>query len=150
MYWIALANTNLYRIYSYENSTKAPSLTLLKEMSHPESKSRERELMTDRPGHYKTMGEARGTYSGHADPKEDEIDHFLHQLAEQFEMGRVANQYNKLILIAPPHVNGIISKHINKNVERLIISNLKKDYTHFQSHELSQFLHEHWKDLTKV
>lgn len=146
MYWIVLANTNLCRIYLYERETH--QLSLLREESHPESKSKSSDLASDRPGRYSTSGKAHGTYSSHTDPKDDEIDHFLKMLADEFEAGRVANQYEKLILIAPARVNGILSKHLNKNVARLIIDNVKKDYTHLAPHELTKFVHENWKELS--
>ncbi len=150
MYWIILANSNMYRIYLYKRKTN--ELSLLKEELHPKSKAKESQLITDRPGRYKTSHQtrgayARGAYAWHTDPKQNEIDHFLKSLADELEIGRSINQYEKLVLIAPPHVSGTILKHLDKNVEPLLFNNIKKDYTHFEERDLSKFLHEEWLSL---
>lgn len=138
MYWVVLTNTNLYRIYQFEKGSE--QLSLLKEISHPESKSKSSDLGADRPGHYGTSSNTRGAYSPHATPKEDEIDKFLRMLADELEAGRTNNHYEGLILISPPKVNGTLAKHLNKNVEQLIIKDIKKDHTHFAIHELKKFM----------
>lgn len=145
MSWIILANGNMYRIYNYEESHR--ELTLLKEMQHPESKEKISDLMTDKPGHYKTREGSRGSFSPHSDPHENEIDAFLQTLAKEIETGRVTNQYNDIILIAPSHINGMLSKHINKHTK--VSGQILKDYTNFTQKELLNYLRDEWLDIVK-
>lgn len=146
MYWIVLTDTNLCRIYSCEG--KAKPLSLFKEIKHPESKKKREELVTDRHGGYQAGNKAtRGVYVEHIDPQEEEIEHFWQQLAKEFEVGRAANQYKKLILIAAPRVSGKLIKHVDKNVKNLLINNIQKDYMHFKEHEIGEFVHDNWREL---
>lgn len=144
MYWIVLATTNQYRIYNYQK--EGHQLTLFKEESHPESKAKISDLVTDKQGHYKA-GASHGAYSPHTSPQEDEIDRFLRTLAEECKAGKANNQYENIILIAPPKVDGILAKHFDKHVKNQVISNLKKDYIHFSTEELNQFLRDNWLEL---
>ena len=145
MYWITLANTNQYRIYSYDLSDH--QLTLIKEELHPENKNKEAEFVSDRPGHYKTSGTSHGAFS-EPDHKAQEIDRFLSALASEFENGRNKNEFEQLIFIASPEVNGILSKHLNKHLTSLMCNEVKKDYIHFSDQELSLFLRNNWRELT--
>lgn len=146
MSWIVLANSSHYCIYDFHQ--KPCDLTLLKENQHDESRLKQIDLSSDRPGRYKTSTSTKGTYESRVDPKENEIDHFIHELAVELETGRTSNNYDELVLIAPPHISGILSKHLNKNIKRLIVGNEKKDYTNMPKKELLTHLQEHWKEIT--
>jgi len=145
MYWIIIANTNLYKIYEYKK--EIDELTLLKEDADADCKKKDTDLVSDGPGHYKTSMLARGAYSSHADAKKDEIDHFLKSLVHECESGRTNHQYKKIILLASPGVDGILSKHLNKNLEPLIANNMKHDCSHLAVHELHDFIRHNWREL---
>lgn len=142
MIWIATANTNTCRIYSYDKNHS--KLSLLKEIQHPEMRLKTSDsLTTDRPGHYQANESARGAYSPHRDAKEVKIDNFSREIAEELDQGRKANSYEKLILIASPHMHGLINHHLNKHVKDLVINNIEKDLQHLNARELLDFLQAH-------
>ncbi|MDF3054880.1 MAG: uncharacterized protein K0Q74_787 [Gammaproteobacteria bacterium] len=145
MYWIILTDASVYRIFTYEKDSQ--NLSLLEEKFHPESKEKISDLVTDRPGHYQTPGTTRGAYSEHQDPKKIENAHFSKELASYLEQGRTQNKYEGLILIAPPKANGLLLSYLSKEVKKLIISNLKKDYVYFTQHELIDFITKNWREL---
>ncbi|KTC89532.1 host attachment protein [Fluoribacter dumoffii] len=136
--WIIAADTTTCRIY--QATTKPYELTLLKELQHPESKLKDIELTSDRSGRYQTGTSAQGMYSQESDPKEIEIDAFARQIAEELNHSRNKNEYEKLIVVAPPHMNGLLFHHLNKHVNQLVVHNLKNDVIHLKEHELSEFL----------
>lgn len=138
MKWILVTNGNRCCIYQFKKSSK--ELVFLKELSHPESRLQGIDLKTDRPGHYQTSGSARGAYSPHEEPKEHEVQVFLKSISEELNKDKSTNQYDQLILIAPPHVNGSLQKSLSKNVKQSITINLKKDYTHLTTKELLETL----------
>lgn len=139
--WILTADSNTCRLYNY--SEKPEQLTLVKEIKHPENKLRDIELTSDKPGHYKTSSGAHGAFSQPSDPKEIKIEDFSREIAKALEHGRNTHGYEKLIVIAPPHMNGLLLQHLNKHVSDLITHNIKKDIPHFTDHELLDFLHQH-------
>jgi protein required for attachment to host cells len=140
MYWIILADTALYRIYNYERKTK--QLSLVAEKYHPESRAKAGELTASRYGHYKTRNKGGGAYESPLDPKEEEVNRFLKTLSEIIDAGRINNQYEKFILIAPPKTTGIIKAHFNKNTASLMLKNIQKDYMHLSEGEFKKFLYE--------
>jgi protein required for attachment to host cells len=145
MYWIVLADSALFRIYSYEQKTK--QLSLLAEKYHPESRAKIIDLAVNNVGHYKTRTKARGAYSSRTNPKQEEIESFLKILVEQIEAGRISNQYKKFILIALPRVVGFIVKHLSEATQRLMGNNIKKDYVHLPEQEFRKFLQTRWREL---
>lgn len=134
MVWLVTANTNSCRIFSYEKNPN--TLTLVKEMNHPASKLKSFDLASDGPGHYKSDGSSRGTFSPNETPKENEINFFSREIAKALDAARRQNAYRSLVFAIPPHMNGLIHEHLENHVKDCIISNIKKDYTHLKEHEI--------------
>ena len=142
MIWVVTANTNTCRFYNYDKNHS--KLSLLKEISRPEIRLKASDsLTTDRPGHYQINESARGAYSPHTEPKEVEIDNFSREIAQELNKGRNANAYEKLILIALPHMHGLLDLHLNKHVKELVINSIQKDLQHLNNMELVEFLKTH-------
>ena len=139
--WILTTDSNTCRLYNY--TEKPELLTLVKEIKHPENKLRDTDLTSDKPGHYKASGGAHGAFSQQSDPKEIKIEDFSREIAKALDHGRNTHAYEKLIVIAPPHMNGLLLKHLNKLVKDLVTHNIKKDIPHCTDRELLDFLHQH-------
>lgn len=136
-------NTNTCRFYNY---VKHPAqLTLLKEINHPENKLRSGDITSDRPGHYKAGQSAHGAYSPHMEAKEIEIDNFSREIVNELNIERIKKEYDELIIISAPHMNGLLFQHINKHVKDLVINNIEKNLLHLSDHELLNFLQTHTK-----
>ena len=139
--WILTTNSNTCKLYNY--SEKPEQLTLIREISHPENKLKDIDLTSDKPGHYKANGGAHGAFSQPSDPKEIKIDDFAREIANALDHGRNTHNYEKLIVIAPPHMNVLLFQHLNKHVKDLVTHNIKKDIPHYTKRELLDFLHQH-------
>lgn len=139
MTWVVNTNTNTCHIYYYQkNPTR---LTLLKEIKHLENKLKKEDfLASERPGQYHTGGSPSGAYLPHTDPKEVEIDNFSREIAKELNQGRKTHAYETLIIITPPHMNGLLFQHLDKHVKDLVINNIQKDLQHLKNHELLDFL----------
>ncbi len=144
MTWVVIANSNACRIYHY---SKIPSkIVLIKEINHPENRLKTGDFLTsDRAGHYQTDGGARGSYMPHTDPKTVEIANFSREIASELNQGRNTQAYKELILITPPHMNGILSANLDKNVKSLVKKEIQKDVMHLAPQELLDFLKVHLK-----
>jgi protein required for attachment to host cells len=140
MTWVLLMNSNEYRIFSFSKKNK--TLSLIKESHHPENKGRNEDLVSDRPGHYNTNNSAGGAYAQHTDPKEVKVDQFVHEIGKALDDARNHQQFEKLIIIAPPKTYGQLSQHLNKNVEKMVTQHIQKDLVFFKEHELLNFLLE--------
>lgn len=139
MSWLMVANACSCRIYEFDQHPQR--LTLVKEMNHPENRLKKSDYLTsDRPGHYHADPSIRGAYSPHSDPKEIEVSNFAREIAEVLNQGRNMHCYDELILVSPPHMKGLLTKHINKHVKDLIVKEIAKDIVQLPEHELLTFL----------
>lgn len=136
--WVVIANSNICRIYHYHKNPD--QLTLVKTINHPENRLRDIDLTSDKPGRYRAGESAHGAYSQPSDPKEIKIDDFSREIDKELDHGRKTNAYEKLIIISPPHMKGILSLHINKHVKDLVTHNIEKDVLQMADHELVDFL----------
>ena len=68
--WILVANASIARLYANHGPKKG--LQLMKEMSHPESREKVSNLVSDRPGHNPGSGNGHGSFVPAADPKQHE------------------------------------------------------------------------------
>lgn len=142
MIWIININSNLCRIYHYQK--KPMQLTLMKEIQHPELRMKEEAMLTsDRPGHFHSSTTARGAFEPRTDPKEAEIDHFMRDVSKELTEGRVKNLYDHIIIIAPPHVMGLLTQHLDKHVKELVTNQIQKDLIYLKEHELLEFIKTH-------
>ena len=141
MIWVINSNSSICHIYEYHK--KNSQLNLIKELQHPENKLKKEDFLSDKPGHYKSNTSTRGAYSQETDPKETKIDSFYREIAKELDQARCNQNYDELIIIAPPHLNGLLFQHLDKHVKELVIHNIKKDLLQLPDHELIKFLQIH-------
>ena len=140
--WVVVANAS--RAFFYASSKADPDLQLIKKLYHPEGKLKETELGPDQPGHNQ-----KGSYEPHTSAKELEKEHFVKQLCEEMEHGRVSNTYTAIIVIAEPHFYGLIHRLAPHQVQKLIQNHFPKDYAHFSEHDLEMTLKDLLADTLK-
>ncbi len=124
--WIIVTNASTARIYAL-NGTR--HLDLLHQLNHPDSRKKDSELMSGSLGRYKVRsGAGGGNYSSKTDPKEGEAEHFAQEIAHLLEHGRTTNDFESVILVAPPHFEGLLNKHCSTHVRDKISRVIHKDY----------------------
>jgi protein required for attachment to host cells len=144
MIWVVNSNTNLCRIYNYH---KAPAqLTLFKELHHPEARAKNSDYLTsDKPGKYIGHDTAHGAYAPHTDPKAVEIEKFSREIASELEHARKVKSFEKLIIITPSHMSGLLLNQLDKHVKELVTHKIHKDLLHLSDKELLDYLKENAK-----
>ena len=110
---VIVTDSNTCCIYDYQK--KSSTLTLHKQLQHLENKLKTTELVSDSQGRFKTDGNAHGAYSQPTDPKEVKIDQFAREISKELDAERNNHEYESLVLIAAPHVHGLINSHLNNN-----------------------------------
>mgnify|MGYP001563900113 CR=1 FL=1 len=147
MIWVISLNSSLGHIYSYE--PKKHKLILLKSLENPSAKLKESDLVSDRPGHYQTMHSAKGAYEAASSPHEVELDHFTKILADFLKKGLDNHQYKQLILCSEPHVGGILLINLDKQVEKKLLVNIKKNFVEENESVLLNYLKDNWWDIIR-
>ncbi|HVV69851.1 MAG TPA: host attachment protein [Gammaproteobacteria bacterium] len=142
---ILVANASEAKLY--ETERLGEKMDLINEYSHPASREKRLELVTDRPGHFATKGTgvSRGAYD-ESDPKEVEADKFAQQLAKIVIEICDNHHDDKMVIVAAPHFHGLLNKHYDEQAKEQITHAIEKDYTKMPMKKLMGYLGE----LTKL
>lgn len=140
MTWILIANSSEAKLYATQNINN--EWQMVNEWQHPQSREKDSDLVSDKPGRFHSRAFNRGAYEDTSDPKQVEADNFANQLATMLNEGRNTNQYQKLIIAATPHFHGLLNKHCNSHVATMIILQLEKDYTKLTLPEIKKHITE--------
>jgi len=142
--WVLVANGSEARVFNL--TKRSEGLQLVSEHLHPTSRMKGEKLASDRPGTYMGDSNSMGSASGYEEatsPKDYEIDRFAHELAGILNSGRTANSYGKLAVVAPSAFRGLLNKHMNDQVKKLVAHQIDKDYTKVNERELLGQLEPH-------
>lgn len=132
---------NASEAYSYATTRLGKSLELIKSYQHPQSREKGIDLVSDRSGGYQISSTSHyGSRAQPTPPKEIEAERFAHSLVEELSHMLNRQQYELLILIAPPHFLGLLKKYAHPRVLSTVIVNLEKDYTKLSRPELLSHL----------
>lgn len=134
--WILVASASNAYLYTIDNLRNG-NLSALKEFSHPQSREKGSDLITDGPGHVNLGSTSRSTYEKN-EPKELEADHFSRELVNALNHGYNNHEFEQLVLVAAPHFYGLINKHLKFNSSKII--HVPKDYTKLNEHDLLESL----------
>lgn len=125
--WILVANASLAKLYANLGPNKG--LTLVKELIHPESRQKNSELVTDRPGHQATAASGQGSKLPQTAPKTYEAKLFAQEIAQELYLGRAKNAFGRAIVFAPPAFMGMLNAVLDNPTAQLITDRFEKDYT---------------------
>lgn len=137
---ILVCNASRAFIYLTKEQHPKNPLQLIIELNHAESRQKGLELVSDRPGHYRTDHTTRGAYTANVDPKEHEKDIFAKDIVGYLANSFKNNHFDKLIIISPSHFWGLLEKHLSKNILQSINKIIQKDYTQSTEPELREIL----------
>jgi hypothetical protein len=119
MIWVVNYNAVDCHIYLYEKNI--PKLNLIKELKDPKNRSNK-------------------------DPKNVEVDNFAREIATALEQGRNDHAYEELIVIGPPHMNGLLFKHVTKYVKEMVKAEFQKDFQNINAKDLLEFIQKQEKE----
>lgn len=125
--WILVANASLARVYEHLGPNKG--LRLVKELLHPESRLKNSELVTDRPGSMASTGNGQGAKTPQTEPKAHEAKVFAQELAQELYHGRTKNAFGRAIVFAPPSFMGMLNAVMDSPTAQLVTDRFEKDYT---------------------
>lgn len=156
--WVLISDASRARLFQAgEHGTRELGLTLLRKFEHPESRERNSDLVTDRPGRTQQSispnmrggtsnrgnpgggQQATGNRSGMepaTSPKKIEHEGFARELAHELEKGLNENAYVNLIVAANPEFLGLLRGAMSDQVKKHVTASLDKDYTAMDVREL--------------
>lgn len=105
----------------------APKLELEREIV--QDNPPDREQGSDQPGRAFSSASPRRSAMEETDFHQLEQDRFAAQMADMLKKRALANEFDRLIVVAPPRTLGEMRKHYHKQVEQRLIGEIGKDLT---------------------
>ena len=136
--WILVANASSANLYM--NNGPKKGLEKISEYEHAASREKASDLVSDRPGHFKSAGNGHGAYVPPSDPKQNEAQQFASKLTRDLEQGRTSNAFQRLILVAPPQFMGLIKNSASQALMGMMTDHFEKDYTKVDEKTLADHL----------
>lgn len=136
--WILVANASSASLYM--NNGPKQGLEKIRTYEHAASREKASDLVSDRPGHFKSAGNGRGAYVPPTDPKQNEAQQFALELTRELEHGRTSNEFQRLILVAPAQFMGLIKSNTGSALRNLVSDHFEKDYTKLDERTLTGHL----------
>lgn len=140
--WLVIFDSVVCRIYDY-NKRKQNHIPLIQEIKQPDNKLRDIDLTADRAGRYHGKGFTNGgTFSQESDPKERNIQRFAQQISKTLTRSFNNHEFEKLIVVAAPHMIGLLSKYLDKQVKKCIVHKVEKNAVQLNENKLTDYVHE--------
>lgn len=123
--WVVVANGATTKIYKME---KFPKLSLLHELSHPESRLMNHEIAGDKPGRsFDSLGMGRHSYESHHSPKELEVDKFAKEVGEKLSSDFQKGAFQRLYVISSPAFLGRLRQWFPAKLKEAIVAEVSKE-----------------------
>lgn len=135
--WIVVADDAYARIFRLENHR---NLEEVETLVHPESRLREQDLVSDRPGRtFESHTVARRSLGQTISPKKQEAIVFAKLVANYLNEAVASGKCVKFYLAASPSFLGLLRPQLNKATTKLIESEINKEITHLDKKEICDF-----------
>lgn len=127
-------------LFRNKDSVREPKLELLAEEERKTPSTAD--LGDDQPGRaFQSSGTARGAYET-TDLHQQAEDEFALEMAELL-IFHMKNDDRQAIMIAPPHVLGLMRKHLPDDIRQRLIAEIDKDYAGRTALEVTELLDKH-------
>lgn len=123
--WVVVADTSRARIFAADKP--ASDLAEIEDLSHPEARLHEADLIADRPGSGRSHGSGSFSMGESGVYKDAEASRFAHDVCERVEAGRVQGQFQKLYVIAAPQFLGLLRKHQSSATRQMVAAEISKN-----------------------
>lgn len=136
--WIVVANGSQAKIFRLN---QFPKLEVLRLFEHPESRLRDTDLTSSRPGRtFDSHGVGRHAYEAKSDPKELEIEKFAKSLGEHLSRSYEKGEFVHLYLFAGPSFLGLLRSHLTRATQEVILAEIAKDMIDHPTVDIEQHL----------
>lgn len=138
--FVLVADGRKSLFFRNEGDGAFPNLIVERKDGHADLK--DREIKSDGPGSaFASNGAGRSSYE-ETDFHQQEEDRFAAETAEMLKARALRNEYDALVVVAPPRTLGELRKHYHKEVERRLVAEVPKDLVNVPVAEIEKVLQE--------
>ncbi len=136
--WIIVASATMARIFAAKNPHGLMEVEVL---THPESRTREHDLVSDRAGRsFASTGHTSNAMERPHTQHEVEEGLFALEICRRLEAARQQGLFSRLYLIANPVFLGILREHMDKGVTSLVVGEIHKNIISLKPEEVRKYL----------
>ena len=136
--WIVVADSSRARIFYAANRVKP--LTAVTELNFPESRLREQDIYTDRPGRlFESANESRSAIET-PDIREQQQQAFAREICEALDAGRNRQRFETLMVVAPPTFLGALRQSMNHQLEKMVDKSVQKNLVNEEEARIREYL----------
>jgi len=144
---IVVADQSEADFYELEQRDMPPRL--VQRLEDADAHLHDRDLKSDRPGriftHAPSTAGRRGAVTHHStggerSPRKVEAERFARRIVEALDEARRQQQYDRLIVMAPPAFLGLLRKEMPAAVHALLSAEIAKDLVHEPPEALGDYL----------
>lgn len=137
--WVVVADAARARVLASQG--KLRPFGNIEQFVHGESRLRDTEQVSDRPGRsFDSFGAGRHSMEAPTEPSDQEATRFAATIAERLHKGRVDNEFDDLVLVAPPRFLGTLRKALDKESAALVRAELDKEFSQLDDEEIRRRL----------
>ena len=135
--FVVVADGKKMLFFRNEGDAAFPKLQVERKRETTDAKDRDQK--TDAPGRAFGVGAGRSAYE-EVDFHQLEEDRFAADTAEMLKKRALKNEFESLIIVAPPRTLGELRKHYHKEVEKRLAGEVPKDLTGHPVAEIERIL----------
>jgi protein required for attachment to host cells len=136
--FIVVADGEKALFFRNDGDAEFPNLTV--ERKREQENPADRDQKTDEPGRTFATAYAGRTAYEETDFHQLEEDRFAAETAEMLKKRALRNEFDSLIVVAPPRTLGELRKHYHKEVEKRLTGEVPKDLTGHPVEEIEKIL----------
>jgi len=140
--WIVIAESSRAKIYTTDSSMKA--LVELEGFVHTDSRRHAHDITSDLPGRNIGKDGSHHALEKETDVKEEEAILFAQQIDNYLLTGRNENRFSKLVLIAAPAFLGLLRNHMDAQVAKMVVHEVRKNLVKCNVAEIREHLPTHF------
>lgn len=122
-------------------------LNEVEDLVNPAGRAQDRELQTDAEprfdGRVRKPGTARTGGPASDRERQGAVEHsvrtFAREVGRYLDKARIAQRFDRLVLVAPPKFLGALRKELHKEVEKLVAEELPKDLSWLNAREIERY-----------
>jgi protein required for attachment to host cells len=122
--WVLVADNSRARIFSADKP--AGALQEIRDLTHPEARLHEGDLVSDKSGRDRGPSAAHGVGTEQAH-KQDGADKFASSVCAELDAARAAGSFGKLYVVAAPTFLGLLRKHQSSSLRQMVAGEVDKN-----------------------
>jgi protein required for attachment to host cells len=138
--WVLVADNSRARIFSAEKP--AAALREIRDLTHPEARLHEGDLVSDKSGRDRGPAGAHGVGSDQVH-KQDGADRFAASVCAELDAARAVGSFSKLYVVAAPTFLGLLRKHQTGALKQLVAGEVGKNLSTKDAAAIRQQLPEY-------